>query len=320
MPVGTRSRAVMECVDCGRRLALAMFGREKRNRNGRNRRCRTCNSVCRERSRNTEMGQVSRLVQRSRRNSRARGARDPARGVNRIDNDFVFQQLRAQDYKCYYSALPLSFVTKDMHQASLERLDDTQGYVPENTVIVCKMFNIGQGRTMSRRKFRHVVGHRDHPFTAAEYRAQMKHIRAFASSAYHGARGSCKQRNRTRPHERHEVTVTQQDLVDLVWAQRGLCAYSDVRMSFEIGSPDWMVSLERMDPRKGYTRDNVVLVCLEFNTMVQLTRERVQSWRGVGGAEMLTRARTRKRRRDNDVETSAASGRAGKVQCSGRGR
>jgi len=54
-------------------------------------------------------------------------------------------------------------------------------------------------------------------------------------------------------------------LVELFRQQRGVCAYSGIPLTFE-AKQDWQMSLERLDPLKGYTRDNVCLICLEFNT------------------------------------------------------
>lgn len=54
-------------------------------------------------------------------------------------------------------------------------------------------------------------------------------------------------------------------LVDLYNNQKGLCAYSGIPLQFKCDT-DWKMSLERIDALKGYTRDNVCLICLEFNT------------------------------------------------------
>jgi hypothetical protein len=54
-------------------------------------------------------------------------------------------------------------------------------------------------------------------------------------------------------------------MMDLLWAQRGLCAYSRFPMSFAQNS-HWKCSIERIDNRLGYTPGNVILICNEFNT------------------------------------------------------
>ena len=55
-------------------------------------------------------------------------------------------------------------------------------------------------------------------------------------------------------------------VLDMLWSQQGRCFYSDVPLRFAQLNVDWMMSLERLDNSKTYTRDNAVLVALEFNT------------------------------------------------------
>lgn len=56
-------------------------------------------------------------------------------------------------------------------------------------------------------------------------------------------------------------------LMDLYNQQKGLCAYSGLPMKLDKQSlTNWAASLERKDVMKGYSKDNVCLVCCEFNT------------------------------------------------------
>jgi hypothetical protein len=55
-------------------------------------------------------------------------------------------------------------------------------------------------------------------------------------------------------------TITSDDLPALWHAQKGLCARSGYPMTYTTG--DWYkVSIDRIDSAKGYTRDNIQLVC-----------------------------------------------------------
>lgn len=60
-------------------------------------------------------------------------------------------------------------------------------------------------------------------------------------------------------------TLTLNDLFDKLLEQKGKCYYSGVNLSF-VPNSDWMVSLERLDSTKGYTKKNTVLICVEFNS------------------------------------------------------
>jgi len=57
-------------------------------------------------------------------------------------------------------------------------------------------------------------------------------------------------------------------LVSLFNNQRGLCAYSNLPLTFgSYFDINWVISLERIDTLIGYTKNNVCLICIEFNTM-----------------------------------------------------
>lgn len=64
-------------------------------------------------------------------------------------------------------------------------------------------------------------------------------------------------------------------VLDMLWHQGGRCFYSDVPLRSQC-NVDWMMSLERLDNSKTYTKDNTRLVALEFNTRVQWSRSKVQ--------------------------------------------
>ena len=59
--------------------------------------------------------------------------------------------------------------------------------------------------------------------------------------------------------------LTLGDLENKWIKQKGKCFYSNIEMCKKSYS-DWTCSLERLDNNLGYTKDNSVLICLEFNT------------------------------------------------------
>lgn len=89
-------------------------------------------------------------------------------------------------------------------------------------------------------------------------------------SAYRG--------RKKRGDQSHIHTLTLQDLFEMWSIQRGHCAYSQLKMTHIVNS-DWRASIERLDNTKGYTRDNCVLICLEFNGVKQMNREKVEMLR-----------------------------------------
>jgi hypothetical protein len=100
----------------------------------------------------------------------------------------------------------------------------------------------------------------------------------------HGACSSTKYRIKNG-RDMEAVTLTFQDIVQMFRDLRGRCVYSDI--TFTKDGP-WKMSLERIDNTRGYTRENVTLICKAFNagdrshtTMGKcggLTREKLQAF------------------------------------------
>ena len=71
--------------------------------------------------------------------------------------------------------------------------------------------------------------------------------------------------------------LTHQDLIDILVAQKGLCTYTGIPMTFGsyLDKP-WTCSPERIDNAKGYTKDNVCFIIYELNSPRQWSREKVE--------------------------------------------
>lgn len=66
-----------------------------------------------------------------------------------------------------------------------------------------------------------------------------------------------------------EVSITIEDLRNLWILQNGKCALSGINMTyiFNKGRTFTNVSIDRVDSKKGYTKDNIQLVCMVVNQM-----------------------------------------------------
>lgn len=66
-----------------------------------------------------------------------------------------------------------------------------------------------------------------------------------------------------------EFNITKKDLKDLYDKQNGLCNISKIKMTyttFERRKP-FNISIDRIDSSKGYTKDNIQLVCMAVNQL-----------------------------------------------------
>lgn len=97
---------------------------------------------------------------------------------------------------------------------------------------------------------------------------RMKDPRAAMFNLLKDARSNTKQRQKKSTAEDRDFTfdLTFDELVDIYRAQKGLCAYSGLPLKFGNSNEiNWKISLERINTKLGYTKDNVCLICYEFN-------------------------------------------------------
>jgi len=198
--------------------------------------------------------------------------------------------LKMQNFKCVYSCRRLTAST-----VSLERLDETKGYSPENCVLIDIHFQTG-GRQWSREKFLSVyeLNNTDtydehevrktinwNQLTEFERRSLGRSNKQHATGLYkilEQLRNTTRRSTKTRilngcNHEQSEITI--EYLIEIWEKQHGRCYYLNIPMNIH---GEWQVSIERLDESKGYTKDNVVLTALETqNAYAQWSKEFVKS-------------------------------------------
>ena len=87
----------------------------------------------------------------------ARPGQEKKNGIKRtepldvtIDEIYLTSQFSKQDGKCYWTDFPIDpygvYESPNPLAPSLERLDESKGYVPGNVVICLRLFNLGRQR------------------------------------------------------------------------------------------------------------------------------------------------------------------------------
>ena len=71
---------------------------------------------------------------------------------------------------------------------------------------------------------------------------------------------------------KHEITF--EDLVELWEIQKGLCHHSKIQMNYD--KHEWQVSVDRLNNDLGYIKSNIVLCCLEMNSSLSWSEEKIQ--------------------------------------------
>lgn len=86
-------------------------------------------------------------------------------------------------------------------------------------------------------------------------------------------------RIKARAKERDfDFDLSVDDLLDLYEQQGGFCSLSRLPMTHSQESPDYCISVDRIDNDKGYTKDNVTLVCYRANMMRNELSLEMFSW------------------------------------------
>lgn len=68
-----------------------------------------------------------------------------------------------------------------------------------------------------------------------------------------------------------DFNITPEDLLELYYQQDGKCAITNLKMEFKTGprhrANTFIVSLDRKNSEKGYTKDNIQFLCWQVNKM-----------------------------------------------------
>lgn len=59
-----------------------------------------------------------------------------------INREFLFDLVKRQDYKCAITGMSMVHIWGDMRSASIDRIDSSKGYTPDNVQLVCKCVNL----------------------------------------------------------------------------------------------------------------------------------------------------------------------------------
>jgi len=91
-------------------------------------------------------------------------------------------------------------------------------------------------------------------------------LRGFLTRLLYDAKQHAKLRKnkKSRTDNSGDFNLILDDLFDMILEQNGRCYYSSIPLIYKRNT-DWKCSIERIDNTKGYVKDNVKLICVEFN-------------------------------------------------------
>jgi len=181
--------------------------------------------------------------------------------LNMLPEKELWDILDKQNYKCFYTGIPLSPHEKTNWRLSRERIDPGKGYAKDNVCFICMELQTAHTQ-WSRKKVLESIDlmGKSRPISKNDISTDLLNFT-------HRIYGGMKKRQRDR---KGNSMLTLNQFVDKYITQGGLCAYSGIRMTFNdrdraSDTLFYNISPERLDNRYGYTNDNVVLICLCFN-------------------------------------------------------
>jgi len=166
----------------------------------------------------------------------------------------------------------MNFDRKDWH-VSIERINNEKGYTLDNVCLICLEFNTHCQWNHNKIKDLILILEKNTENNIDFKEENLKYN--FLKKLYNGAVSRTKERQNNKNSEKRDNTIdiTFEFLIKLFNKQKGLCYYSGIPLQFgSFKNKSWVTFLERKDPLKGYTQDNVCLICLEF----QATDRRVE--------------------------------------------
>jgi hypothetical protein len=241
--------------------------------------CKECKSKVYMEYISTPTGFFKTMATRMARNAAEREAKGrEAAGECTIDSDALIKMFNDQKGLCAYSGLPM--ITKPLSdwQASPERLNNDLGYPESNTVLVCLEFNTGHTQ-WSWDKVKQLRELRNKPVDLDALTTQVANakgkwskspLRQFAAQLFQSARSHSRNiaKNPKRSEENSEFTLTVDDILQKIIDQKGRCAYSSIPLAYKLKA-GYRMSIERINNKLGYTKENTVLICIDFNSTDQ---------------------------------------------------
>ena len=245
--------------------------------------CKECHSIKATKYRTTLNGALRELMNSAK--SRVKDI-EGDRGLFDLTFEYMTEMYERQQGLCHYSKIEMTF--QGAFKMSLERRDNDKGYIESNVALICLEFNI-ENAQWSLQKVSDVITildkkitenyvnferkrtcvKKDTPYDKKEYyespRAKIKSL--FTSAKHRIIKKNKKDAN-------YGFDIDFEFLVDMFNAQKGLCAYSGIPMQFK---GDWLISLERIDVYKGYLKDNVCFICLEYNSIDRTVNKKTKT-------------------------------------------
>lgn len=259
---GIKIRKVKECIKCKKIKTFDQFSIRDDSKDGFRNECKPCIKLQNSERVKTFDGFFEALLGNMKNNAKLRS------GVCDITTDDLKELWYKQEGRCYYSGISMNHMPNSDWKCSPDRPDPSnKNYTKDNLVLTCLEFN--NATQWSLDKIKTLINLVQIKYDTNEIagdlrnRLKSKDIKKKLRSLFNSAR----ERSKGNSDRLDEFNLTFKEFLEILLNQRGLCAYSGIKLNY--GSyleENWTASIERINPLKNYTKDNVCLVCYEFNS------------------------------------------------------
>lgn len=197
---------------------------------------------------------------------------------------FIFDLWGKQQQRCAFSGL-LMQIKSHSHPwyASLARLKKDKGWCVDNVALVVIELNGAIQMSMEKIKTiadlasnKHVPSVPVHQYDEPEISKRLQSMLAVMATS------SGKKRNKSLREATDDSIPfiplqlpTLDMLTNKIMRQNGRCFYSNVPLQYGDNGTEWRATIERLNPNLDYSDENTALVCHEFNTPAQWSKQMV---------------------------------------------
>lgn len=186
-----------------------------------------------------------------------------------LNHEYILKLFEKQKGKCFWFGFKMIDCLNDRHplQPSLDRIDNNKGYTKDNVVLCCLAANYGKNsssvehfleciyvlKLRKKSEFKMFIFEKNENFLKKRYKKN------WINNLIINSRSIAKRRNL-------EFNLDDNFLQELNKKQKEMCYWYGCKIvNSDKIKYGLQYSLDRIDSKKGYTKDNVVLCCLMAN-------------------------------------------------------
>ena len=255
----------LTCWDCKETKSRRLFPYRKQYKYNKEKRCKRCNALNNEKRRKfiTVDQMINAMLASCRHSAKRRGKKDKSRGMMEITLKDIQELKDKQNNKCVYTGRELLWKYNDHNKASIDRIDSSKGYIPSNIQLVIHIANQAKSN-LSEEEFRSLmkdIYKMNYTNIQLENKTLEtdKKVMAKTKNLLKTCKLSASKRKDKQRIECGEMTLTTKDILELKEKQMNRCVLSGRILRWKYRDRN-MVSIDRIDSSKGYTKDNVQLV------------------------------------------------------------